>query len=104
MILIVLSFIINLLAPIVNPLGAIGICLCIIEDDFHILTISGALAVVGLIYGIFAYRLAIPPRWFWSRSINAIFSFSVTAVLGYAGSFALWPPAVYFVQYMIDIL
>ena len=104
MILIIISFIINLFAPIVNPLGAIGICLCIIEDDSHILAISGALAVVGLIYGIFAYRLAIPPRWFWSRSINAIFSFSVTAVLGYAGSFALWPPAVYFVQYIIDTL
>ena len=52
MILIVLTFIINLLAPIVNPLGAIGICLCIIEDDFHILTLSAILAVVGLIYGI----------------------------------------------------
>jgi hypothetical protein len=104
MILIVLSFIINLLARIVNPLGALGLFLCIIEDDFHILTISGALAVVGFIYGIFAYKLGIPPRWFWSRSINEIFSFSVTAVLGYAGSFALWPPAVYFVQYIIDKL
>lgn len=104
MILVVLSFIINLLARIVNPLGAIGICMCILEDDYHILVISGALAVVGFIYGIFAYRLGIPPRWFWSRSINEIFSFSVTAVLGYAGSFALWPPAVYFVQYMIEIL
>lgn len=104
MILKVLSFIINLLAPIVNPLGVLGICWCILEDDYHILAISGALAMVGLIYGIFAYRLDIPPRWFWSRSINEIFSFSVTAVLGYAGSFALWPPAVYFVQYFIDIL
>lgn len=95
---IVISYILNLLAPIVNTLGAIGFCACFPYDDFHILWISGVAAIVGFVFGILAYRNGIPPRWFWSKSADEIFSFSVTAVLGYAVNFAMWPCAIYLVQ------
>ena len=99
---IVLSFLINLFAPIVNTLGAIGLCGCIAYGDFHILGIGGALAAVGFVFGLLAYRNGIPPRWFWSKSADAIFSFSVTAVLGYAWNFAAWPFAIYLVSVVLE--
>ena len=94
---IVLTFLINLFAPIVNTLGAIGLCGCIVYGDFHVLGIGGALAIVGLVFGLIAYRNDIPPRWFWSRSKNALFEFSITAVLGYMVNFAAWPFAIYLI-------
>ena len=102
--LIVLSFLINLLAPIVNALGMVGLCGCIAYDDPQILIISGVLAVVGFIFGIFAYPLGIPPRWFWSHSANAIFEFAVTAVLGYAWNFAMWPCAIYLIRLIAEMV
>lgn len=101
---IVISYILNLLAPIVNTLGAIGFCACFPYDDFHILWISGVAAIVGIIFGIFAYKNGISPRWFWSKSADEIFSFSVTAVLGYAVNFAMWPCAIYLVQTIVERL
>ena len=98
----VLSFILNLLAPIVNLLGILGLCGCIVYDEPQFLIISGALAVVGFIFGIFAYPLGIPPRWFWSHSANAIFEFAVTAVLGYAWNFAMWPCAIYMIMLLVE--
>lgn len=98
----VLAFIINILAPIVNFVGLLGLCACVVYDDFYILTVAGIMAVVGLVFGFFAYGLDIPPRWFWSKSTNELFEFSVTAVLGYAVSFAMWPCAVYMVSFMAD--
>lgn len=98
----VVAYIINFFAPIVNTLGAIGMCGCIVYDDFHILGIGGALAIVGTVFGIIAYRNDIPPRWFWAKSTNQIFSFSVSAVLGYAWSFAAWAFAIYLVNVVID--
>lgn len=102
--LVVLAYIINLLAPIVNTMGLIGLCGCIIYEELYILVIAGALAVVGLIFGIFAHRNDIPPRWSWSKSRNELFRFSVTAVLGYAMSFAMWPCAIYLVNLVIDAM
>lgn len=102
--LLVLAFIINILAPIVNSLGILGLCGCIINGDVHILVIAAILAVIGLIFGIFAYHLDIPPRWFWSHSANEIFEFSVTAVLGYAWNFAMWACAIYLIQLIVDSL
>ncbi len=99
---IVISYILNLLAPIVNTLGVIGFCTCFPYDDFHILWISGVAAIVGFIFGIFAYKNGIPPRWFWSRSADAIFSFSVSAVFGYMINFAMWPTAIYLVQVLVE--
>lgn len=98
----IIAYIINLLAPIVNILGAIGLCGCVVYEDLHIIAIAGVLAIIGLIFGILAYRMDIPPRWFWSKSKNELFSFSVTAVLGYAWSFAMWPCAVYLIIVLIE--
>lgn len=104
MLIVVISFIINLLAPIVNLIGIIGLFASIENDDIDVLIISGVLAIVGLIFGIFAYGNSIPPRWFWSRSKNFIFEFSVTSVLGYALNFATWPLAIYVIQLVVEEL
>lgn len=94
---IIISYILNLFAPIVNALGAIGFCTCFVYDDIHMLWYGGILAVVGLVFGILAYSNDIPPRWFWSKSKNALFEFSITAVLGYMVNFAAWPFAIYLI-------
>ncbi|MBQ1939327.1 MAG: hypothetical protein II362_03825 [Alistipes sp.] len=99
---VVISFILNLLAPIVNTVGLFGLIMAFLNDDYDVMLIGGGLAVVGFIFGIFAYGNAIPPRWFWSRSTDALFSFAVTTVLGYAWIFAAWPFAIYMVQDIID--
>ena len=104
MLIVVISFIINLLAPIVNLIGIIGLFASIENDDIDVLIISGVLAIVGLIFGIFAYSNSIPPRWFWSRSKNFIFEFSVTTILGYALNFATWPLAIYVIQLVVEEL
>ena len=100
--LIIFAYIINLLAPIMNVIGTLGLCLCVVNDAFLVLAIAGIMAVVGLVFGIFAYRLDVPPRWFWSKSKNELFSFSIMAVLGYALNFAMWPCAVYLIKYVLD--
>ena len=100
--LIIFAYIINLLAPIMNVIGTLGLCLCVVNDAILVLAIAGIMAVVGLVFGIFAYRLDVPPRWFWSKSKNELFSFSITAVLGYALNFAMWPCAVYLIKYVLD--
>lgn len=71
----IIAYIINLLAPIVNTLGAIGLCGCVVYEDLHIIAIAGVLAIIRLIFGILTYRMDIPPRWFWSKSKNELFSF-----------------------------
>lgn len=98
----VIAFIINLFAPIVQPLGALGVCGCVIYEDYQSLQQAGILAAVGLIFGMLAYRLDIPPRWFWAKSRNEIFRFKIFAVLGYMWSFAAWPPAIYFVRLILE--
>lgn len=100
--LVVLAYILNLFAPIVNALGVLGLIGCIVYEDLHVLAITAPVAVVGFVFGIFAHRNDIPPRWFWSKSKNALFEFSVTAVLGYAWNFAAWPLAIYIVKVVAD--
>ena len=102
MIMVVLAYIINLLAPVVNFLGMLGLCACVIYEELPVLLFSGIMAVVGLVFGIFAYKQDIPPRWFWSKSKNDLFRFSVTAVLGYAGSLAMWPGAIYLIKVLAE--
>lgn len=89
----VICFIINLLAPITNFLGAIGFCIAFSRNEWSTIYCAIPFAIAGLVFGIFAYTRDIPPRWFWSRSANELFSFSVTAVLGYAINFAAYPLA-----------
>ena len=98
----VLLYILNLLAPIVNFLGLLGICGCVIYEDLSVLTISGIMAIVGFVLGLSAYKYDIAPRMFWAKSINQIFSFSVTAVLGYAWNVAMWPCAIYMVSVLVN--
>lgn len=95
---VVIAYIINFFAPIILLPGIIGLLACtVVNQDFHILLYAGVLWVVGLIFGIFAYRNDVPPRWSWSKSTNELFDFAVTAVLGYAWNFAMWPCAIYFI-------
>ena len=102
MIMVVLAYIINLLAPVVNFLGMLGLCGCVIYEDLYVLIFAAVMAVLGLVFGIFAYKLDIPPRWFWSKSKNDLFRFSVAAVLGYAGSLAMWPCAIYMISVLAN--
>ena len=120
----VISYILNKLSPIVNTLGVMGlllsilvcadcgrftvegnyeeICSCVVQGMHMGLYVTVVIcAVVGLIYGIFAYKNDVPPRWTWSKSHNAMFEFSIAAVLGYMVNFAMWPPCVFIVKYFI---
>lgn len=99
---VVLAFIINLLAPVVNILGLLGLCACVVYEDLYVLVLAAIMAVLGMVFGIFAHKNDIAPRWFWSKSRNELFRFSVTAVLGYAGSLAMWPCAIYMVKVLVD--
>jgi len=99
---VVIAYIINLFAPIVNILGMIGLCGCLVYESYSTLIIAGVMAIIGFIFGIVAYRNDIPPRWFWSKSKNDLFSFSVTAVLGYTWSFASWVLAIYLINEIVS--
>lgn len=98
----VIALVVNLLAPIVNMVGLFGLLGCVVYDDLSILGIAATLFILGLIFGIAAYRLDIPPRWFWSKSKNELFEFAITATLGYAWNFAMWPCAIYIIKVIID--
>ena len=98
----VLAFLINLFAPIVQPLGVLGVCGGVIDDDMQSLQQAGHLAVGGFIFGSLAHRLDIPPRWVWAKSRNEIFRYRIFTVLGYMWSLAAWPPAIYFVRLILE--
>lgn len=122
--LVIVSYILNKLAPIVNFIGVLGIIgsICVCSDcgkwtvdssgdmcscitagvHWTLYSMTIVFAVIGLIFGIFAYKNDIPPRWTWSRSRNSLFEFSIAAVLGYAVNFAMWPPCVFFVRFIIE--
>ncbi|MBQ5890942.1 MAG: hypothetical protein IIW76_00045 [Bacteroidales bacterium] len=93
-IVLVISFILNLASKIVTPIGLIAFFFMIAEGDFEILITMGILGVVGIVYGIIAFRYDIPPRMFWTDSANEIFSYSVGTVIGYGLMFALWVPFI----------
>lgn len=98
----VLAFLVNLFAPVVNTLGLIGLCGMGAYGDWYAMIWCGVLFVVGLIFGLKATQLDIAPRWFWSKSANELFSFTVFSVLGYAWSFAMWPGAIYFIYSIVS--
>jgi hypothetical protein len=130
----IITYIIRLLAPIVTALGFIGIfaygiyvCDYILycEDPskyvadtpttkiigtidyangLFILYLSIALFIVGIIYGIYAYKNDIPLRWAWAKSKNSLFSFSISTILGYGLCFAAYPYAFFFIHYLIKIV
>lgn len=96
-----IALLLNLFAPIVHPLGVLGACGCIIDENYTALHWAAVLAGVGLLFGLLTYRWDIPPRWFWAKSSNELFQFKIMAVLGYMWSFAAWPLAVYFVRQVL---
>ena len=93
-IVLVISFILNLASNIVTPIGLIAFFFMIGVGEFEILYPMGILGAIGIVYGIIAFRYDIPPRMFWISSANEIFSFSVMAVIGYGLMFALWYPFI----------
>ena len=99
-----ICWILNKLAPIINLLGVLGLIQAVLNDNWSELFIAIPFAVVGLLFGIKAYRLGIPPRWFWSKSANDIFDYAVTAVLGYMFVFAAMPLTGYLIANFIDKL
>ena len=99
---VVIAFIINLFAPIVNIVGLLGLIGSVVYEDFNTLIFGAIAGVIGFVFGIMAYRNDIPPRWSWAKSKNQLFAFSVTAVLGYTWSFAAWPFAIYMVNLIIS--
>jgi hypothetical protein len=101
-IILVISFLLNLTGRIVVPVGLIAFLANIGMGNFDILMPMGVLGVIGIVYGILAYRYDIPPRWFWSESANSIFEYSVGAVIGYGILFALWVPFLIVLTYLIE--
>lgn len=99
---VVLTFLINLLAPIVNTLGLLGVCGMGAYGDWGGFAYCVIMFVVGCVFGVMAIPYDIPPRWFWSRSANEIFNFKIFGILGYGWSFAMWPAAVYFIKCLVD--
>lgn len=100
----VLCKIINLLAPIVNFLGVFGFLKAIVDENWTMLVVALLLAVIGAIFGNRAYNLDIPPRWTWSDSAPEYFSFRITAVIGYSLSIASYPPAIYAITILKDLI
>lgn len=99
-----ICWVLNKLSPIINLLGIFGFILAVLDDEWSELVIAALFAAGGLLFGIKAYRLGIPPRWFWSKSANDIFDYTVTAVAGYMFIFAAMPLSCYLISAVIDKL
>lgn len=129
--LVVISYIIRLLSPVVNPMGVIGfICYIMYVVDYVTLCLDPAtketqwpvevvgkvtyangwlyfivctiVFIGGIVFGIKAYRNDIPARWLWSKSKNDLFSFSLSTVLWYAFSFVAYPYTVFLIHFFIE--
>ena len=98
----VLAFLINLFAPIVQPLGVLGVSGCVFSQDYPSLPPAGPLPVGGLLFGFPAPLSGLPPVGFWAKSRNEIFRYRIFTVLGYMWSLAAWPPAIYFVRLILE--
>ena len=60
---VVITYILNLLSPVVNFLGFMGVgCAWLMDDNMEVFIMTAVAAVIGLIFGIFAYKNDIPPR------------------------------------------
>lgn len=98
----VICYIINFFAPITNMLGLFGALLAGSREEWDVLYMAIPFAIAGLIFGIFAYSRDIPPRMFWAESVNNIFSFTITIVIGYILTFAAYPLAWYIATDFIE--
>ena len=66
-------------------------------NGFIFLGLSIFIFIVGVIFGIKAYRYDIPLRWSWAKSKNDVFSFSLSTIVGYAFYFVAYPYAIFMV-------
>lgn len=99
----IITFILGLFSPIVLLVGGITFLMYAVgEGDVELLIYSGIAFVGGIVFGIFAYKNDIPPRFFWSKSKNEIFEFSVSSILGYGIYFGLLPSAIYFISQIVE--
>ena len=128
--LIFISYIIRLLAPLVNTLGLIGFFTygmyaldsnLYSEDPLNhvsnfpveilgtigyangwmFLAVSIGIFILGIWYGIKAYKNDIPVRWLWSKSKNSLFDFTLTTIVGYGFCFAAYPYALFLIHFMV---
>lgn len=98
----IISYILNLLAPIINAMGLVGAIIVVQNGDYFIFIWTSLCTILGLVFGWMAHNKDIPPRWFWAKSANQIFEFRIMAVLGYAVSVATYPTAIYLIQTIIN--
>lgn len=128
--LVVTSYIIRLLAPLINPLGLLGfisyIMYAIESNMYHkapltyvsefpeeilgtisyangwmLFAVSIFIFTLGIWYGVRAYKNDIPVRWLWSKSKNKLFDFSLTTIVGYGLCFVAYPYAIFFIHFMV---
>jgi hypothetical protein len=97
----IVAYILNLFAPIVFWCGLFGFFGCGVYDDCQYYLYSLILFILGIIFGVFAYKQDIPPRWSWTKSHNELFRFSVSQVIGYGISFAMWPFAIWMITVLV---
>ena len=95
-------WILNKTSMPLNLLGMLGFCVAVINDDYGVLLLAIPFALLGLWFGVKAYRLGVPPRWLWAKSVNDLFDYAVTAVLGYTFVFTDMPLAYYLITNLIE--
>ena len=88
----IISKILNLVSPIVNIIGTIAFVFMLANGVLEILCPMGVLAIIGIVYGILAFKSEIRPRMFWFDKVNRIYSTPFTIILSYGIIFALWIP------------
>ena len=105
---IVLIWFINLLLPIINILGLMGMFYVIGELEFDngewFWWVSLASFVPGFLFGLLAWNYDVPPRWFWVKSKLGLFENLVGSAFGYGISFALIPAAVIMIINIVNWL
>lgn len=123
--LVIVSYIIRSLAPVINPMGVFGFFLYITYafdsslyseqlldtlgkisyvDGWLLFVVSTFVFVIGIIFGLKSYKNDIPLRWSWSKSKNELFGFSISTILGYGLYFVAYPYAFLFIHFIVMIV
>jgi hypothetical protein len=125
-----LSYFIRLFAPVINPMGVIGFIFYLLymmdywlynepflkhnpqfpveilgkisfDIGFLIFGISILAFILGILFGVKAYRNDIPFNGLWTKSNNELLSVSISTTLKYAFSFFAYPYAIFLVHFCI---
>lgn len=79
---------VNWLTTIGKVLGIIIFCFCLAGGLFlTLMPFAIGFAVVGIVFGIFACKQDIPPKWSWIYSATEVFGGAVGIVIGYGINF-----------------